>query len=78
MLSHIVGIIHEFERNHGRRPQLVYLNQRHLAELMLGIGDPARISNAMGTASLIAPEPFRSIGFQIVSAIESRKAGLEA
>jgi glycine/D-amino acid oxidase-like deaminating enzyme len=51
---------------------------RHLAELMLGIGDPAKISSAMGTASLIAPEPFRSIGFQIVSAIESRKAGLEA
>lgn len=51
---------------------------RHLAELMLGIGDAAKISSAMGTASLIAPEPFRSIGFQIVSAIESRKAGLEA
>jgi glycine/D-amino acid oxidase-like deaminating enzyme len=51
---------------------------RHLAELMLGTGDPAKISGAMGTASLIAPEPFRSIGFQIVSAIESRKAGLEA
>lgn len=51
---------------------------RHLAELMLGTGDPAKVSSAMGTASLIAPEPFRSIGFQIVSAIESRKAGLEA
>ncbi|WP_027997256.1 NAD(P)/FAD-dependent oxidoreductase [Sinorhizobium arboris] len=51
---------------------------RHLAELMLGIGNPAKISSAMGTASLIAPEPFRSIGFRIVSAIESRKAGLEA
>lgn len=50
---------------------------RHLAELMVGIGDPARISAAMGTASLIAPEPFRSIGFQLISALESRKAGLE-
>lgn len=51
---------------------------RHLAELMLGTGDPAKITDVMGTASLIAPEPFRSIGFHIVSAIESRKAGLEA
>jgi hypothetical protein len=34
MLSHILGIIQEFERSHGRRPQLVYLNHRHLQELM--------------------------------------------
>jgi len=51
---------------------------RHLAELMRGVGDPGKIPKIMGTASLIAPEPFRSIGFNIVSALESRKAGLEA
>lgn len=34
MLSHLLGIIQAFERNHGRRPQLIYLNQRHLDELM--------------------------------------------
>jgi hypothetical protein len=34
MLSHLLGIIQEFERNHGRRPQLVCLNQRHLRQLM--------------------------------------------
>jgi hypothetical protein len=31
----------------------------------------------MGRASWIAPEPFRTIGFHVVSALESRKAGLE-
>jgi glycine/D-amino acid oxidase-like deaminating enzyme len=50
---------------------------RHLAELIRGVGDPNRIPAVMGTASLIAPEPFRSIGFRIISALESRKAGLE-
>ncbi|MFP7673470.1 NAD(P)/FAD-dependent oxidoreductase [Marivita sp. S0852] len=50
---------------------------RHLAELMLGVGDPNRIPAVMGTASLMAPEPFRSIAFHVVSALERRKAGLE-
>ncbi|MFC4625951.1 NAD(P)/FAD-dependent oxidoreductase [Daeguia caeni] len=50
---------------------------RHLAELMLGKGDHARMTSAMGTANWIAPEPFRTIGFNIISTIESRKAGLE-
>lgn len=50
---------------------------RHLADLIRGIGDPEKIPAIMGTASIIAPEPFRSIGFNIVSALESRKAGLE-
>ena len=49
----------------------------HLAELMTGAGSPEEVTEAMGTASLIAPEPFRSIGFHIVSALESRKAGRE-
>jgi hypothetical protein len=33
MLSQILGIIQEFERSHGRRPQLVCLNERHVEEL---------------------------------------------
>lgn len=49
----------------------------HLAELMTGKETPEVVTKAMGTASLIAPEPFRSIGFHIVSALESRKAGRE-
>lgn len=50
---------------------------RHLAELMLGQGDHDIMATSMGTASWIAPEPLRSIGFQIISSLESRKAGLE-
>lgn len=51
---------------------------RKLAELAVGVGDPNEVPETMGTASLIAPEPFRSIGFHVISALESRKAGLEA
>ncbi|HWD12611.1 FAD-dependent oxidoreductase [Pseudochrobactrum sp. sp1633] len=50
---------------------------RHLAELMCDAGDHAMLEQVMGQASFIAPEPFRSIGFRVISAIESRKAGLE-
>lgn len=51
---------------------------RHLAELMLDRGGAYdTMAQSMGRASWIAPEPFRSIGFHVVSALESRKAGLE-
>ncbi|WP_445503124.1 NAD(P)/FAD-dependent oxidoreductase [Microvirga sp. G4-2] len=50
---------------------------RHLAELMLGFGEHDKMAASMGTASWIAPEPFRSIGFNVISTLESRKAGLE-
>lgn len=51
---------------------------RKLADLMRGKGNPDEVPSVMGTASWIAPEPFRSIGFNLISAIESRKAGLES
>ena len=51
---------------------------RRLAELIRGVGDPGEVPEIMGVANWIAPEPFRSIGFHIVSKLESRKAGLEA
>jgi hypothetical protein len=50
---------------------------RHLAELMCGFGDHSILEQVMGQANFIAPEPFRSIGFRVISALESRKAGLE-
>ena len=34
MLSYILGIIEAFERRHGRRPQLVYLNAHHMQQFM--------------------------------------------
>jgi glycine/D-amino acid oxidase-like deaminating enzyme len=49
-----------------------------LAELMCGVGDAAEVPKIMGLASRIAPEPFRSIGFHIISSFERKKAGLEA
>ncbi len=51
---------------------------KHLAELALGQDNSNDLRAAYGTANWIAPEPFRSIGFRIISAIERRKAGLEA
>lgn len=50
---------------------------KRLAELIAGHGDGADVRAAYGTASWVAPEPFRTIGFHVVSAIERRKAGLE-
>lgn len=51
---------------------------RRLADLIRGVGDAREVESIMGEASWIAPEPFRSIGFRVISALESRKAGLEA
>lgn len=51
---------------------------RHLAELMLGQDNGhSAMAQSMGSASWIAPEPLRTIGFNFISAVERRKAGLE-
>lgn len=34
MLSYILRIMQEFERMHGRHPQVIYLNPRHMHHLM--------------------------------------------
>jgi glycine/D-amino acid oxidase-like deaminating enzyme len=49
----------------------------HLAELIAGGCDQSEIEAAYGEANRIAPEPLRIIGFNVISAIERRKAGLE-
>jgi glycine/D-amino acid oxidase-like deaminating enzyme len=50
---------------------------KRLAEMIV-TGDPQEELQAVfGSASRIAPEPFRSVGFKIISAIERRKAGAE-
>jgi glycine/D-amino acid oxidase-like deaminating enzyme len=50
---------------------------KRLAEMIV-TGDPQRALQAVyGRANRIAPEPFRTLGFHIVSAIERRKAGAE-
>jgi len=50
---------------------------KRLAEMIV-TGDPQQALQAVyGRANRIAPEPFRTLGFHIVSAIERRKAGAE-
>lgn len=41
MLSYILGLIQAFERDHGFRPQLVYLNPQHLQALLAECPDLA-------------------------------------
>jgi len=52
------------------------LGQR-LADLVTVGTDEAGVRAAYGSANWIAPEPFRAIGFNVISAIERRKAGRE-
>ena len=51
---------------------------RGLAEIIKGGADPAALKALTGEASFIAPEPFRTVGFEVISRIERRKAGLES
>lgn len=50
---------------------------KRLAE-MIATGDPqTELQSVFGSADRIAPEPFRTIGFRVISAIERRRAGRE-
>jgi glycine/D-amino acid oxidase-like deaminating enzyme len=49
---------------------------RHLADLIVGADDGHTVEAAYGEASWIAPEPFRTLGFNVISGLERRKAGL--
>lgn len=50
---------------------------KRLAEMIV-TGDPQETLRAVyGSANWVAPEPFRTIGFHVVSALERRKAGAE-
>lgn len=51
---------------------------KRLAEEIAGASSADEIRKWYGSADWIAPEPFRTIGFHVVSAIERRKAGLES
>lgn len=51
---------------------------KRLAELVLGHGKEDDVRATWGMANWVAPEPFRSIGFNFISARERRRAGLEA
>ncbi len=50
---------------------------KRLAEMIV-TGDPQEeLQQVYGSANRIAPEPFRTIGFRVISALERRKAGAE-
>lgn len=51
---------------------------KRLAEHITGQDVASGVLAAYGTANWIAPEPFRTIGFNVVSAVERRRAGLES
>jgi len=51
---------------------------KRLAELVTGHGPQDEVRNTWGMANWVAPEPFRSIGFNLIAARERRLAGLEA
>ncbi|MCC7274963.1 MAG: FAD-binding oxidoreductase [Alphaproteobacteria bacterium] len=51
---------------------------KRLAELITGHGDHAALAEAFGRASWIAPEPFRTIGYKVISRKELKRAGAEA
>ncbi len=51
---------------------------KRLAEEIAGESTADEIRKWYGTANWIAPEPLRTAGFHLVSAIERRKAGLES
>lgn len=50
----------------------------YLAELAHSNRTDPQILKAYGTANKILPDPFRALGFKVISAWESRKAGLES
>lgn len=50
---------------------------KHMAEMMTGHGDQSELFASLGLANWIAPEPFRAVGFRVISAYERHRAGLE-
>jgi glycine/D-amino acid oxidase-like deaminating enzyme len=50
----------------------------YLAEVAHSDISNSQILKAYGTANKILPDPFRALGFKVISAWESRKAGLES
>lgn len=50
----------------------------YMAELAHSNKPDPQVLKAYGSANKILPDPFRSLGFKVISAWESRKAGLES
>jgi hypothetical protein len=51
MLSHIVSLVNEYERHHGVRPNVVFLNETHygyLREELPGVRDHGEVVSILG------------------------------
>lgn len=59
MFSYLITIVQEFERKHGRRPQVVCLNPRHMHQFMQECPD------------LFEKDTYMPLGFRIVILPES-------
>jgi hypothetical protein len=59
MLSFIYHIAHEFEQNHGLRPNMVYLNREqftHLHEELASIRNLDTMARLLGMEIVLSPE----------------------
>lgn len=58
MLSYILRIMQEFERMHGRHPQVIYLNPRHMRHLTIECPDlfSERRPVPLGFRIIVLPE----------------------
>jgi hypothetical protein len=59
MLSHIMTLVNHYERRHGVRPNVVYLNETHygyLREEMPGVRDHYDVVNILGVDIALTDE----------------------
>lgn len=62
MLSHIVSLVSVYEKDHGLRPNLVYMNETHygyLREEMPGIWDHNDVVSMLGIDIALSDEAIR-------------------
>ncbi|OGI46403.1 MAG: hypothetical protein A2637_01590 [Candidatus Muproteobacteria bacterium RIFCSPHIGHO2_01_FULL_65_16] len=62
MLSHIVSLVRTYERDYGRRPNLVYMNETHysyLREELPGVRDHNDVVTILGVDIALTDEAVR-------------------
>ena len=69
MLSYLLGLIQEFERNHGRVPVLVSLNTRHMQRLMAECPNLNRDDTPFPFGFRISVHPVDELAHPVVSVL---------
>lgn len=62
MFSHVMSLMNDYERNHGARPNLVYMNETHysyLREELPGVWDHNDVVNVLGIDIALSDEAIR-------------------